>query len=58
MAEVTEDVVVAPPDVFHGELMREVGLRGLTMISLGSIIAIDAEAHVGDLLAEAPTGAA
>ena len=38
MAEVTQAVVVAPPDIFHGELKRDVGLRGLTMISLGSII--------------------
>jgi amino acid transporter len=33
-----EEIVVAPPDLFHGELKRDVGLRGLTMISLGSII--------------------
>ncbi|HKO29170.1 MAG TPA: APC family permease, partial [Solirubrobacteraceae bacterium] len=38
MATVTDEVVVAPPDLFHGELKRDVGLRGLTMISLGSII--------------------
>ena len=38
MADVTQAVVVAPPDIFHGELKRDVGLRGLTMISLGSII--------------------
>jgi amino acid transporter len=38
MASVTDEVVVAPPDLFHGELRRDVGLRGLTMISLGSII--------------------
>jgi amino acid transporter len=39
MAEdVVQDVVIAPPDIFHGELKRDVTLRGLTMISLGSII--------------------
>ncbi len=38
MADVAQQVVVAPPDIFHGELKRDVGLRGLTMISLGSII--------------------
>src|SRR5256714_4021735 len=38
MANVAREVVVAPPDIFHGELKRDVGLRGLTMISLGSII--------------------
>jgi amino acid transporter len=38
MAQVTQEVVVPPPDVFHGELRRDVGLRGLTLISLGSII--------------------
>ena len=38
MADVPQEVVVAPPDIFHGELKRDVSLRGLTMISLGSII--------------------
>ena len=38
MTDVTEHVVVAPPDLFEGELKRCVSLRGLTMISLGSII--------------------
>jgi len=38
MASVSEDVLVAPPELFEGELKRDVGLRGLTMISLGSII--------------------
>jgi amino acid transporter len=38
MADVAEKVVVAPADIFHGELKRDVGLRGLTLISLGSII--------------------
>jgi amino acid transporter len=38
MADVAQDVVIAPPDIFHGELKRDVSLRGLTMISLGSII--------------------
>jgi amino acid transporter len=38
MTDVTREVVVAPPDIFHGELKRDVSLRGLTMISLGSII--------------------
>jgi len=38
MEDVTSEVVVAPTDIFHGELKRDVSLRGLTMISLGSII--------------------
>src|SRR6516165_7578527 len=38
MASVPEEVEVLPTDVFEGELKRDVGLRGLTMISLGSII--------------------
>ena len=38
MASVPEEVEVLSADVFHGELKRDVGLRGLTMISLGSII--------------------
>ncbi|MBV9336519.1 MAG: APC family permease, partial [Solirubrobacterales bacterium] len=38
MPDVAEQVVVASPDLFHGELKRCVSLRGLTMISLGSII--------------------
>lgn len=38
MASVPEEVEVLSTDVFHGELKRDVGLRGLTMISLGSII--------------------
>ena len=35
---VSDEVVVAPSELFHGELKRDVGLRGLTLISLGSII--------------------
>jgi amino acid transporter len=35
---VSDEVLIAPPEIFHGELKRDVGLRGLTMISLGSII--------------------
>jgi len=38
MASVPEEVEVLSSDVFRGELKRDVGLRGLTMISLGSII--------------------
>jgi amino acid transporter len=38
MANVSGEVVAPPPGVFEGELKRDVGLRGLTMISLGSII--------------------
>ena len=38
MSSVPEEVEVLSTDVFHGELKRDVGLRGLTMISLGSII--------------------
>jgi len=35
---VSDEVLIAPSEIFHGELKRDVGLRGLTMISLGSII--------------------
>ena len=35
---VSDEVVVAPSELFQGELKRDVGLRGLTLISLGSII--------------------
>ena len=38
MGSVPEEVEVLSSDVFQGELKRDVGLRGLTMISLGSII--------------------
>jgi amino acid transporter len=38
MASVPEEVEVLSSEVFHGELKRDVGLRGLTLISLGSII--------------------
>ncbi len=38
MATVSDEVLVAPSELFEGELKRDVGLRGLTMISLGSII--------------------
>jgi amino acid transporter len=35
---VSDEVLIAPAELFEGELKRDVGLRGLTMISLGSII--------------------
>ncbi|MBV9682350.1 MAG: APC family permease [Solirubrobacterales bacterium] len=35
---VSDEVLIAPSEIFQGELKRCVGLRGLTMISLGSII--------------------
>src|SRR6201996_4866900 len=35
---VSDEVLIAPSEIFHGELKRDVGLRGLTLISLGSII--------------------